>query len=156
MSKKRIPFFGKSGTSRISFFRCSQLPLALVITMLLQCEMCSNREPVSPRIPRHHPRVLPAGLVAIAIEDQVTDRAFPWPGLLRFRRDCCEPSRQSLTCGLRVLRTSEIRHLAHGREQQNVELALMLPLKSEVRSQNAEVRAKIQIVDFRLQIDSRS
>src|SRR3954462_11405833 len=102
-----MPFLGKSGTSRISCFKCSQVAFTFTdalsaITTLLQCEMYLDRQPASFPIPQHYQPSRPSALAAIVSEAHAVDRAFPWPTLPRCHRDCCAPSRQFPACVLHV------------------------------------------------------
>src|SRR5947199_4366533 len=119
-----MPFLGKSGTSRISCFKCSQVAFTFTdalsaITTLLQCEMYLDLQPASFLIPQHYQLGRPSALAAIASEAQAVDRASQWPTLPRCHRGCCAPSPRCPTYAPRARRTSGSRRLAHGLERRN-------------------------------------
>src|SRR5579864_303276 len=123
-----MPGLGKSGTSRMSCFKCSQLMSILTagrtdgwagfgITTLLRCEMFSG--PRSGWIPTLEPRPLALLLVLRGAENAIltADRACPWPALRRFRRDYCAPNPRFRACVPHVPQTIGSRHPAHARER---------------------------------------
>src|SRR5205823_1372311 len=92
-----MPGLGKSGTSRINFFRCSQFTSdladdAFAITTLLQFEMCSDPVPASRLILQRCPRGRPLAPVANASAAPTTDRPFRLLALQRFHQYCCGPT----------------------------------------------------------------
>src|SRR5205085_2248508 len=122
-----MPFLGKSGTSRISCFKCSQVAFTFTdalsaITTLLQCEMYLDPEPASFLIPQHYQLGRPSALAAIASEAQAVDRASQWQALPRCHHGCCVPSRRFLACAPRARRTSGSRRPVHALERRNGEL----------------------------------
>src|SRR5947208_62563 len=120
-----MPFLGKSGTSRISFFRGSQLMLVLMgatlvgITRLLRCEKLSDRKQVWLQILQHCPPGRRVGLRADANAVRPVDRGYPWPALRHCCQHCCAPILQSREDELHVLRTSESRHPEPVREPES-------------------------------------
>src|SRR6185312_16277319 len=117
-----MPGFGKSGTSRISFFKWSQFASVFAdvfaITMPLQCEMWLNLQPALLQLPERRQPERPADLVAAATAIRATDRGSPSPALLHCRRCCYEPNRQFPACALRARHTTGIQRLVRGRERQ--------------------------------------
>src|SRR5690349_11587424 len=123
-----MPFFGKSGISRISFFKCSQLasvfsPLS-PITKPLQCEMWSNLQLALLQLPERHPPALRAAPRGGVNATPATDHEYPWQALPRCCRDCCGPTRQCRAYEPRVLQTSESLRPELGREQRTFELGV--------------------------------
>src|SRR5204862_1350958 len=122
-----MPFLGKSGTSRISCFKCSQVAFTFTdalsaITTLLRCEMYLDPQPASFLIPQHYQPARPSALAAIASEAQAVDRASQRQALPRCHRGCCAPSRRFLACAPRAPQTTGNRRLARALERRNGEL----------------------------------
>src|ERR1051325_9388533 len=120
-----MPFLGKSGTSRISFLRCSQLAptftdTVFAITMLLQCEMNSGLERAWLLILQRHPLARREAPVAGVRAIQSADRACLWPALPRCHPHYCAPIQRRPAYGPRVLRTSENPRPARVHERRNV------------------------------------
>src|SRR5450432_337130 len=101
----RIPFLGKSGTSRISFFRWSQFT-AIGFTMLLQFEMLSGLAPAVPGLPVLHPLARPVGPCATYSTAPPAAPVFPPPALPRCRPRCCAPIRPGQAAVLHGQQTS--------------------------------------------------
>src|SRR5438046_7920136 len=113
-----MPFFGKSGTSRINFFRGSQFTAALVpITTLLRYETYSDPKSGGLPILLHRRHAPPADLRASASVILTTDRACPWRGSRRCRRGYSAPIRRFPTLALPSPQTTSshppARHQAH-------------------------------------------
>src|SRR6185312_2448179 len=117
-----MPGFGKSGTSRISFFKWSQFASVFAdvfaITMPLQCEMWLNLQPALLQLPEHRQPERPADLVAAATATPTTDLGSPSPELLHCRRCCYEPTRRRRACALRARHTIGTQRLERARGQQ--------------------------------------
>src|SRR5579864_1443682 len=120
-----MPGLGKSGTSRISFLRCSQLIAAdfdadpagdVLTTTLLQCEMTFDRLPFVRRIPALHPRARRAVLArALCATGRVVLQC-RWQALPPYRRRCFEPTRRRRRLWPLAPQTSEIPRPAHARK----------------------------------------
>src|ERR1700685_2411160 len=102
-----MPFFGKSGTSRMSFLSPSQFTPADILVFenyrlrdrhlhsnikLLEPRKNSVRRPAEPRIPLRHPREQLAALPAVSTAMLPTPPARRSPALRRCHRHCCAPS----------------------------------------------------------------
>ena len=86
-----MPFLGKSGTSRISFFSWSQFMVPTsTFTTLLQFEMTINsRLRLDPQTLRHHPHAMLAVPRASATVNLQSGRSSTHaPSLLHFRQNC--------------------------------------------------------------------